>query len=529
MKGTAWVVATIVTAMAAAVCGAMWALSSPLGSSPDDNYHQTTIWCVDATTSTSPDSCRVVGESETTGGRVVEVPALVANPNCYAFQPTESAACQQPLRDEVVTTASLDNGDYPGGFYRAMHLLVRDSISESVLSMRIANATLGVALLGAISLLTTATVRRLIVLTVTPVLIPLGWFVLASLNPSSWSLSGLTGFGFALHTVFLVGRRRRIAAGVLGTIGLTMALCARGDAPVYAGVITVAICLLHWCRVWADRRLLTIPIVVAVVCLWRMLVAAQVASIAGASAETERTLDQVVPNLLLEFPALFSGMFGYAFGLGWLDTAVHSVTAYPVALIIGFLGLSGLGRMSMPKALASAAIFLPMIVIPLTTLYRTRLIVGESVQPRYLLPLMPMLLAVLLTGRSADAVIPVSRVQSIFIWLALTIATTAAIYANARRYVTGVDGPTLIGDLEWWWQSAPSPGAVSLIGGAAYAVFAAPLIVMHWSRTGALSSSESLEVPPGAEVGEHQPVDLCRAHVGASAVLGDGVVTGPPS
>ncbi|HYH72215.1 MAG TPA: DUF2142 domain-containing protein [Nocardioides sp.] len=471
---------TAVVALAAVVCGAMWALSSPPGSSPDDGYHQTTIWCVDATT--SPSTCRVVGESETTGGPVVEVPALVANASCYAFAPAESGACQRTLEGQRTTTEAIDDGSYPGGFYRVMHLLVRDSVPESIVVMRVFNVALAALLLGAIALVSTASVRRLMVLTLAPVLVPLGWFILASVNPSSWALSGLTAYGFALHTLLLADGRRRIVAGVLGGVGLAMALSARGDAPVYAGVVTVALCALHWRTVWADKRLLALPVVVGAVCLWRVLVAAQVASIAGASAETERTLREVVPNLLVEWPALFSGMFGYAFGLGWLDTAVNSVTAYPVALIIGFLGLSGLGRMSPAKAVAAVLIFLPMVVLPLMTLYRTRLIVGESVQPRYILPLMPMLLAVLLTERMAGRTLRLGRVQSVLIWLALTVATTAAIYANARRYVTGVDGPTLIDDLEWWWQSAPSPAAVTLIGGAAFAVFAAPLVVMHWRR-----------------------------------------------
>lgn len=477
----------VVVTLAAIICGAMWALSSPPGSSPDDNYHQATIWCVDATSSTSTDTCRVVGESETTDGRVVEVPALVANPSCFAFVPTESGACQLPLAGRTATTEALDNGTYPGGFYRVMHLFVRDSVPESVVAMRIVNVTLAALLLGAIAMLTTTAVRRLMVLTLVPVLIPLGWFILASVNPSSWALSGLTTWGFALHTLFLVdGRRRRVAAGVLGALGLVVALSARGDAPVYAGTITVAVCVLHWRTLWADKRLVAIPALVAAVCLWRVLAAAQVASIAGASAETERTLDQVVPNLLLEWPALFSGMFGYGFGLGWLDTSVNSVTAYPVALVIGFLGLTGLGRMAGPKAIAAVVIFLPMLVVPVLTLYRTRLIVGESVQPRYILPLMPMLLAILLVDRVGDRTVRLSRVQAVLIWLALTVATAAAIYANARRYVTGIDGPTMIDSLEWWWESAPSPGVVTVIGGLAFAMFAAPMVVMHWRRTPSL-------------------------------------------
>lgn len=477
------VVSVVAVAMAAIVCGAMWALSSPPGSSPDDNYHQATIWCVDATTSTSTDTCRVVGESETSGGRVVKVPALVANPSCFAFVPAESGACQLPLRGEVAATEAVDNGTYPGGFYRVMHLLVRDSIPESILLMRVANVALAVLLLGAVALVTTATVRRLMVLTLTPVLIPLGWFILASVNPSSWALTGLTAYGFALHTLLSVETvRRRFLAGVLGATALVVALSSRGDAPVYAGVITVALCVLHWRRLWATRALLAIPVVVGVVCLWRVLAAAQVASIAGASAETDRSGADVAANLVTEFPALFSGMFGYGFGLGWLDTAVSPITAYPVALILGFLALSGLGRMSWPKAIAVGLVFLPMLVLPLMTLYRARLIVGESVQPRYILPLMPMLLALLLVGPGLDRVLRLTRVQAVLIWLALTAANTAALYVNARRYVTGIDGPARIDDLEWWWQSAPSPTAVTFVAAAAFAVFAAPLVVLNWAR-----------------------------------------------
>lgn len=501
MKRSSWVVATLVAALAAVVCGAMWALSSPVGSSPDDNYHQATIWCVGATEDSAPSTCRVVGESAETGGRVVKLPALVATPNCYAFQPAESAACQKPLRGELTRTEAVDNGDYPGGFYRVMHLLVQDSIPESILAMRVFNVVLGVVLLGAVALVATAGVRRLMALTLTPVLIPLGWFILASVNPSSWALSGLTCFGFALHTFFSTPHpRRRIAAGVLAGLGLLVALSARGDAPAYAGVVTVALCLLHWRVLWARRALVVLPALVALVCAWRLFGASQVASIAGASAETERPLSDVVPNLLLEFPALFSGMFGYAFGLGWLDTSVSAVTAYPVALVIGFLGLTGLGRLSWPKVAAAVLIFLPMLVLPLMTLYRTRLIVGESVQPRYILPLMPILLAVLLVDRTADRALSISRVQAVVIAVALTVANAAAIYANARRYVTGIDGPQLIDDLEWWWQSAPPPGTVAVVGGVAFAVFAAALVVTNWQP-----SLEPVAAPDPAPASGREP------------------------
>ncbi len=470
----------VAVVVATIVCGAMWALSSPVGSSPDDQYHQATIWCVGATSTTDPETCRVSGQTAE-GGRIVEVPALVAASSCYAFKPAESAACQHPLREGIITTEAIDNGSYPGGFYRVMHLLKTDSVPESILAMRLLNVVIAAVLLGGIALLGSAALRRLMVLTLVPVLLPLGWFILASVNPSSWALSGLTAYGFALHSfLLLTDRRRQIATGALGVVALVLALSARGDAPAYAGVITVALCVLHYRRLWAAKRLLLIPVVVGAVCLWRVLAAAQVATIAGASAESERTLAEVVPALMLEFPTLLSGMFGYGFGLGWLDTTVPAVTAFPVVLVIGFLGLTGLGRLSVSKALAVLIIAGPMLLLPLMTLFRTRLIVGESVQPRYLLPLMPILLAVLLTDRVVDDAIRLSRVQAVAIAVSMTVACTAAIYANVRRYITGVDGPTLIDKTEWWWQSAPAPTTVVIVGGLSFAVFAASLVWTNW-------------------------------------------------
>jgi hypothetical protein len=171
-----------------------------------------------------------------------------------------------------------------------------------------------------------------------------------------------------------------------------------------------------------------------------------------------------------------------------------------VALVIGFLGLTGLGRLSWPKAAAAVLIFLPMLVLPLMTLYRTRLIVGETVQPRYILPLMPILLAVLLVDRTADRSLSISRVQAVVIAVALTVANTAAIYANARRYVTGIDGPLLIDDLEWWWQSAPPPGTVAVVGGVAFAVFASALVVTSWHP-----ALEPVTAPDPAPRSTHEP------------------------
>ena len=47
--------------------------------------------------------------------------------------------------------------------------------------------------------------------------------------------------------------------------------------------------------------------------------------------------------------------------------------------------------------------------------------------------------------------------QAWVIWLLVSLAQSAAIYVNTRRYVTGLDGPLIIDNVEWWWTQGPGP------------------------------------------------------------------------
>ena len=328
--------ATFLAVVGALLCGAAWSLSSPVGSSPDDDYHVTSIWCADR--DDTQDCARGAPSAE--GEPVVTVPGLVASGNCYAFRNDQSGECQAALPDSVTTTR-VDESTYPGGFYRVMHMFVGDEVGQSVVMMRFFNVALAVGLFLAAMLAGTPTTRRLQVYVVTCAMIPLGWFVTASVNPSSWAVTGVTVLGFALHSLFLAEvRGRAIGNIVLVLLGALLALVARGDAAVFVGVVAVAISVLHWRTLRARRRLLVIP---AAVCLAGLffLFNAQVSSIASAGAETDRTRLDTLVALALDFPTLVSGMFGYGFGLGWLDTPVHSITAFSVVVVVGFLVLSG--------------------------------------------------------------------------------------------------------------------------------------------------------------------------------------------
>ena len=63
-----------------------WAFASPIGSSPDDDYHLTSSWCA------GPAAGELCEPGEVADERVV--PEALTDIACYAYDPQESAACQ---------------------------------------------------------------------------------------------------------------------------------------------------------------------------------------------------------------------------------------------------------------------------------------------------------------------------------------------------------------------------------------------------------------------------------------------------
>jgi hypothetical protein len=182
----------------------------------------------------------------------------------------------------------------------------------------------------------------------------------------------------------------------------------------------------------------------------------------------------------LEIPDLIVGAFGY-WGLGWLDTSLPSsvwLTSFGI-----FLGLivSTMSSWSSRQKVAFAAIALALVAIPLYLLTVNGLFVGEVVQPRYLLPLLALALAVSVFKKPDQVGLQLSRLQFLIIGFGLVIANTISLHINMRRYLTGIDSTelSLNRGIEWWWVEPPlyasnlwfSPNNVWIGGSLAFAIF----------------------------------------------------------
>ncbi len=455
-----------------------WALASPIGASPDDDFHLDSIWCANALNTSS---CLPGSQPDT---RIVPE-ALVEAPQCYAGYPEISAGCQAENFDlDPTPTAETDRGNfnnnYPPVYYAVMSTLVGPGIQASVLLMRLLNVLLFVGITTVLFALLPRGRRDALVWGWLIVTVPLGMFLLASNNPSAWALIGVGSSWLALLGFFEATGRRRIALGVLFGLTVLMASGARGDAALYTIIGSAVAVGLSFHR---DRRFLLstlLPIAAAIVSVLFFLSSQQssVASVGlgGSSAISGGTADGAAPHdtftliafNLLMVPSLWAGAFG-EWGLGWLDTAVPAVVRVGAAAVFAAVVFAGIRFIDRRKAIAVVGIGLILWILPTYVLVRGGNVVGANVQPRYLLPLM-VVLAVLALLPVREQALRLSWLQVGTVGGALLIAEAFSLHVNLRRYLTGndVQGWNLDAGAEWWWDLPVSPMGVWIIGVLAY-------------------------------------------------------------
>lgn len=470
--------------------GLAWSLASPIGSSPDDPFHLATIWC----DSGEPGFCRAAAGEGAEGTRLVLVPPEIgAGIACYAFRPTVSARCQADLESRVGLARGVANdGLYPGGFHRFMSLFATEHVGRSVVVMRMLSWMVAIGLVLAAWALAASDLRRSFSIALLTTLVPLGVFLFASTNPSGVAVAGVAAFWCAAQGYLSAdgrGRRRTVLVVALMVAGSLVAVGSRFDAGLYLAVAGVAALIAAGgYRPVLRRRSLLVVAICLVGALGAVLGGQTQESLAGElGGESRRALPVVLFENALELPRLVVGSLG-TFGLGWLDTPVPGLASTFMLLALGGVLLVGVSVASRDKWLALAVVAVALLLAPTLVLAANRNFVGENVQPRYLLPLLPVLVGtVLLAPRGRPGVV-LRRGQVVIVVVGIVLAHSASLHANIRRYVTGVDvrGFDLGAQDEWWWGTGPGPLETWLLGSVAFAVVATcGLLLARGDPTGA--------------------------------------------
>ncbi|MHA6693988.1 DUF2142 domain-containing protein [Homoserinimonas sp. A520] len=467
-----------------------WALASPMGAGPDDDFHLVSTWCavVDGT------SCEPGTSADT---RVV--PEAILESPCYMGKPNKTAACQEDFdaTGSVMVLTDRGNfvGSYPPVYYFVMNAFVGSDILTSVVVMRLVNVLLFVGLTTALFWLLPVPRRQTLILMWTITTVPLGMFLIASNNPSGWAMVGVGTTWLAVLGYLERSGWQRWALGAIAVVGTLMAAGSRGDAGIYTVLGVGAVFVLTFPRdkdKWPKYALDAIlPVALVAICFLFFALSSQSSSgVSGFSsgAPTGEPLPEDADPAerltgfgrfaynLLNIPFLWAGNFG-EWGLGWLDTATPSIVTFSAISCFVAISFVALSRLRGRKLFVVAGAGLAVWALPLYVLTQGGQIVGVAVQPRYVLPLIVLLAGLIAVTQLGESV-SLARLQVVLIVVALSVANAVSLHVNMRRYIKGADHPGSNLDLgiEWWWNGAPSPMFAWAVGSLAYAALLAVIL-----------------------------------------------------
>jgi hypothetical protein len=420
---------------------------------------------------------------------LVELPeAITQSESCWAHKIDTSAECSKELSFTTLqNTARFNDGEYPGGFYAIMHLFVSNDLQRSVWVMRSVNTLLAATVLVALFWLLPAASRRLLVYTAAATFVPLVFYFLTSINPTGWGILGVMTAWFGLYGAYAGETRgRQIGLAGIGVVGALLAALARSDSAIMCVIAAAAVVVLNWNSIgrvslWRKRWVqLVACATVAIVGVIGFLAGNQRRALEGMSnTVADRNPLSVIIFNITNLPGLLSQVWDAS--LGWLDTPLAPLTTVSAMVVAFGLFFWGIRHGGLRKNLALAGVTFVLIALPLVVLQQSLNTVGEAVQPRYLAPLVVVLIGAALTnpdGRGSDRL---SATQTTICYGLLAVAHSLALHSLMRRVITGddVDRFNLNIGIEWWPVSFLSPMAVWAVGSLG---FAATLLVLFTVR-----------------------------------------------
>ena len=501
-RGTLVAVLVLVAAVIAASLA--WVVASPVGASPDEDFHVGAMWCPPPVDETG---CQI---STRDGEKAVMVPQSLAKEyiTCYAFDHDNSAQCALNASDEeLAPTLRWDDGNYPWGYYQFAHLFVQRSTSHAVLTLRTVNTLLAIGLIGAIIALADSGLRRAISVSVTVAWLPMGFYFVAGMNPSSWAMTGTFAFAAGLLAATRSVGPRRAGLIACALAGAVLACTSRGDSAFFLFVVTVALAF----AVPLSRRIIpeaVLACVASVVGIWVMARTNVAASHLASGNELEGySLSHVMWLNVSSLPSYLRGFVGHGIGPGWNDVSYRGTVSYGASVVVVAVLCWSLRSLSWRKALSAITVAGAITGVPVVIGLRGHFNNVLTYQPRYMLPLFAVFALMLLApsparadneGRPAGSEafrLPTSiagRVATGLVAALWALTNARALYLVIERYAFGhtqhgypfdLATRNLSAGYEWWWPTAPiGPMAVWIIGALAGAI-AIGLAVVLWQRS----------------------------------------------
>jgi hypothetical protein len=451
----------------------LWAYSTPIASGPDDDFHVQSAFCAHGNQE------NLCVKSETSNFFLVPTQIQYA----YECQVRTGPGCLSPeLRPTGMNPTNRVNAGmnfYPDLFYFSQGFMVGKNLDSSIFKMRLLSIGVVVTLLSASYVAVSKRLKRALIGTLTFAVTPVCMWILASNNPSSWAIVGSLTFFINLLNLFDKDSDNEILSIVVLLISSVVAVSSRSDAAVGLLIVTVVwiVSQLKSGSIKNTQSRVKLIVGIDVVYMATSIVAARQSEMLIDGVDQERKVnyirdliqnitslpDLILGNMSLSISSLSEGSWEFLGGVSRLNVGIPSIVGifYVFVLVLALNG--GLRTMDNANKIFIQTICLVIASGALWLLQINHSRVGNLVQPRYLLPLVLIGVAAVLSCWPIDFMPIRPKMKIMFVVLA-SLANTVGINAVVNSYLfSSQSDDALAVDIIWNGLIAPSASQITFL------------------------------------------------------------------
>lgn len=454
--------------------GCLALLSAP-DATNDEMFHAANIWCAQGERIPYCQDQRLRDA----------FPSAMVSFDAVTCQRDSSTPLACPTDQSGFSYKSIDKGNlYPQLFYVAMSWLVVPSFQTSIVLLRLFNALVASLLLAVIAVLLPIRYRRALFLMMFVLLPSTGYFLLGSINPSSWAALGV-GFGWLpIHAAVNsenVARGRKICLIAIGALLSLMAIGSRWDSIpfviVVLGLVTVQLLM----RIFPSRAATVICLVAfsfgLAVILTRNIVPVHIAPVRFVSLLTSYSAGEP-DNLSFYTEQILQSVPNAALALGNLPTTSGPLLPQFIGitnlLIAGFIVQRTFNRISKWQVAGTLTAFVAITVAIAAQVDLIDFRDQGGVEPRYVFPLLLFAGGWWFVNSPFNLPAGFSR-QAKFATHVAVVIFAYTTFSIAERYTDRTSGGIRFipdGPDQWWWTIIPiGPNVILAISVICFAIF----------------------------------------------------------
>ena len=472
------------------VAMAAWSLSSPPLSTPDEILHIANIWCAN-----EADGLECISKEPNEQGAIIGTHSF-AVPSCFWRQANIPAHCRENANGTAGFLLLQDGSYYHAGFQKTMNTFISGDGAFSLLRMKLFNSLLFVVLVGVLLCFVSSALAKSTLTALAVTFSPFGIWLVASINPSGWGITGLAmvwAFTVAVYHALLTHRKfDRVSVVPVSivvialVISVFLATQARRDVMAFTIVVIAVVMTVESIRTALDhaserlrlrlrRSRWIASLIAAAVVLWGIRYGSLLGfSYRGTLAsfnESGPSLSVWLTSWLTHFPAVFLDAYGSS-GLGENDIKISQFVSIASLLVLGGVLSYATAKLSWLQLSSFAILGLAFAAIMWFASIELDL---YNVPGRYVMPLFPVIVGTYVYySKSEVQFFDVERTRYVAIGL-LGFAHALGLYAVVERYSAGSSGGIRVIPVrfdEWWWEFLPiGPNGVVLLGSAGWVIF----------------------------------------------------------